>query len=58
MGETDFIHSAHQVAYQPASAAEQALEAAVPLQPAGMGPANLTWAQLDDDAGRYMWPDA
>ncbi|MDF9279590.1 hypothetical protein P4U43_17550 [Arthrobacter sp. EH-1B-1] len=59
MGEaTDYIHSAHRVIYQSGSAAEHALEAAVPLQPAGAGPVNLTWAQPDHDAGRYMWPDA
>ena len=51
---TDFVHSAHQIAYERPSAAEEALTRAMPLRTAVTGPVNLTWDRPASD----LWPDA
>ncbi|MFP5366800.1 MAG: hypothetical protein ACLGIS_08085 [Actinomycetes bacterium] len=63
MGTVDLAHSAHQVAYEPASPTERLLAHAGPPHagPAGrtlVGPISFTWSTLDPDATRYLWPDA
>lgn len=63
MGTVDLAHSAHQVAYEPASPTERLLAHASPTQasptyPARVGPVSFTWSTLDPDAARYLWPDA
>ncbi|SDI92099.1 hypothetical protein SAMN04488693_1346 [Arthrobacter subterraneus] len=51
---TDFVHSAHQVAYEPpGSAVEEALTQAMPLGAALIGPVNFTWDRPSSD----LWPD-
>lgn len=58
MADIDFTHSNRQITYEPSSAAEEALTRAMPSGTAGVGPVNFTWAHLDPDARRLMWPDA
>lgn len=54
MTSTDFVHSAHQIAYGPASAAEETLTKALPLHATKIGPVNFTWDRPSSD----LWPDA
>lgn len=54
MTHADFVHSAHQVAYERHSAAEEALTRAMPLRTAVTGPVNLTWDRPNSD----LRPDA
>ncbi|MDF9278834.1 hypothetical protein P4U43_13670 [Arthrobacter sp. EH-1B-1] len=53
MTHADFVHPAHQVAYERPSAAEKALTEAMPLRAAAAGPVNLTWDRPASD----LWPD-
>lgn len=50
----DFVRSAHRVAYERPSAAEEALTSAIPLGAAVAGPVNLTWDRPASD----LWPGA
>ncbi len=54
MSTTDFVHSAHEVAYERPSVAEEALTRALPLSAAVTGPVNLTWDRPFSD----LWPNA
>lgn len=54
MTHADFVHAAHQVAYERHSAAEEVLTEAMPLRTAVTGPVNLTWDRPSSD----LWPNA
>lgn len=54
MSSADFVHPAHQVAYErPSSRAEEALAQAMPLCATEPGPVNLTWNRPIKD----LWPN-
>lgn len=54
MTKTDLVCSAHQVAYERPSDAEEALTTMLPLPAAVTGPVNLTWRRPVKD----LWPEA
>lgn len=54
MTSTDFVHAVRQVAYEPPSAAEEALTKALPLHATNIGPVNFTW----DGPASDLWPEA